>query len=253
MINLNKNEEQLAQSVMSKVSLSKDKVNLEKHVVSLSKSIVDLSKQHNIDLGEHKARVVVVLDYSGSMNRMYKDGTVQETLNRLVPFGLMFDDNGEIDVYRFEYGSKELDAMTLDNYATYVDDVIKPRYQDMGGTKYAPVLKDIKDKYFKKTIFGKVKDNSPVFVIFITDGDNSDKGDTNKIVTETAKENMFIQFIGIGNDSFAYLHKLDDLKGRECDNTGFTKFSDIRKLTDEELYSKVLEQYPDWLKEKGIM
>lgn len=252
MINLSKNEEQLAQSMKAKVNLSKDKDKLEKHIVSLSKSVVNLSKQSGIDIGEHKARVVVVLDYSGSMNRMYKDGTVQETLDRLVPFGLMFDDNGEIDVYRFEYESKELKPLTIDNYDTYVQDVIKPNWGDMGGTKYAPVLKDINSKYFKKSLFGKVKDSSPVFVIFITDGDNSDKGDTNKIVVETAKNNMFIQFIGIGNESFSYLQKLDDLSGRECDNTGFVKFSDIRKLSDDELYNKVLEQYPDWLKEKGL-
>lgn len=253
MINLVKSQEQIVNDTMCRVNLSKDKENLERHVVSLSKSIVDLSKKHGINLGEHKARVVLVLDYSGSMNKMYKDGTVQEILNRMVPFGLLFDDNGEIDVYRFEYGSKELESMTLDNYDGYVDKVIQPRYRDMGGTKYAPVLTEIRDKYFRKSFFGKVKDNSATFVIFITDGDNSDKGDTNKVVIETAKENMFIQFIGIGHEEFKYLQKLDDLKNRECDNTGFTRFEDIRNLSDDELYNRVLEQYPDWLKEKGLV
>ena len=37
MIELKKNEEELTQEVMGKISLSKDKVNLEKHVVNLSK------------------------------------------------------------------------------------------------------------------------------------------------------------------------------------------------------------------------
>lgn len=52
---------------MGKISLSKDKVNLEKHVVSLSKCVVDLSKKSGVDLGSTSAKVVVVLDYSGSM------------------------------------------------------------------------------------------------------------------------------------------------------------------------------------------
>lgn len=39
------------------------------------------------------SRVAVVLDYSGSMNQLYKDGTVQAVLERLFPLALQFDDN----------------------------------------------------------------------------------------------------------------------------------------------------------------
>ncbi len=102
MVQLRKNEEELAQEMMEKISLSKDKVNLEKHVVSLSKCVVDLSKKNGVDLGSTSAKVVVVLDYSGSMANLYSNGTVQKTINRLVPLGLTFDDNGSIDVYLFQ-------------------------------------------------------------------------------------------------------------------------------------------------------
>ena len=44
MVELKKNEEELTQEVMRKISLSKDKVNLEKHVVNLSKCVINLSK-----------------------------------------------------------------------------------------------------------------------------------------------------------------------------------------------------------------
>ena len=64
---LKKTEEQLTKEVMGKISLSKDKVKLEKHVVSLSKTVVNLSKKSGVDLGSTSAKVVVVLDYSGSM------------------------------------------------------------------------------------------------------------------------------------------------------------------------------------------
>ena len=50
----------------------------------------------------------------------------------------------------------------------------------------------------------------------------------------------------------SYLEKLDDLDGRECDNTGFVRFSNIDKVDDTELYSKVIEQFADWLKVKGF-
>ena len=45
MVNLRKNEEELAQEVMGKINLTKDKVNLEKHVVNLSKCVVNLSER----------------------------------------------------------------------------------------------------------------------------------------------------------------------------------------------------------------
>ena len=83
MIELKKNEEELTKEVMDKINLSKDKVNLEKHVVSLSKTVVDLSKRNGVDLGSTSAKVVVVLDYSGSMSNLYGNGTVQRTINRL--------------------------------------------------------------------------------------------------------------------------------------------------------------------------
>lgn len=61
---------------------------------------------------------------------------------------------------------------------------------------------------------------------------------------------MFVQFIGIGNESFDYLRSLDDMKRRKYDNTGFTAVKDMNRMSDEELYSEILRQYKDWLNSK---
>ena len=271
MINLKKNEDELAQAVLSKVNLSKSDDKIKEHVVNLSKCVVNLSKEANVDLGEVKAQVVVVVDYSGSMSQMYKDGTVQRVINRLLPLGLTFDDNGEVEVFRFADGKNyaQFESLTIENYDDYVKRFIDTGW--MGGTDYAPVLKEIKKQYIdgntkKAGLFGKLfgkKENTstltgadasvnPVFVIFITDGDNSDKKDTNVIIRELSKTNSFIQFIGVGTASMSYLEKLDDLDGRECDNTGFERFEDIESVDDYTLYNKVLMQFADWLKIKGF-
>ena len=50
------------------------------------------------------------------------------------------------------------------------------------------------------------------------------------------------------DDSFDYLRKLDDLTGRRFDNTGFISVRDMDQLIDEQLYTKLLRQYVDWLK-----
>ena len=61
---------------------------------------------------------------------------------------------------------------------------------------------------------------------------------------------MFVQFVGIGEESFSYLRKLDDLDGRECDNTGFISVKDMNKMNDNDLYTELLRQYKDWLNKK---
>ena len=270
-INLSKNEEELTNEVMKKVSLSKDKVNLEKHVINLSKTVINLSKKADVDLSALRAKVVVVLDYSGSAKPLYKDGTVQETLMRLVPLGLTFDDNGDVDVYLFQDDYRHLDGMTMENYETYVHDVIETSGYRFGGTQYAPVLNAIINgashseqvTQVKRGFFGStktvtktqtVKDdaivdgNDPTFILFITDGNNCDHGPTNKLLREVSDKNVFIQFIGIGNEKFEYLRKLDDLDGRVRDNTGFTQMASLRNVNDSELYNEVLEQFSLWLK-----
>lgn len=268
MIDLQKNEEQLTNEVMGRINLSKDKVNLEKHVVNLSKTVVNLSKKNDVDLGCTKAKVVVALDYSYSMSNLYLDGTVQETLNRLVPLGLTFDDNGSIDVYLFETGYRKFNDLTIENYENYIKEIVEKSDYRMGGTRYAGVLNDIifggkhKETIQKRGLFGFgkksvtkevhrdaiVNDDQPTFIIFITDGENEDKSKNDDVIRKASKENVFIQFIGIGNEKFKYLKKLDELDGRERDNTGFSKLEKLRDVSDEELYTSVLEQFTAWLK-----
>ena len=260
-VNLVKSEEDLTNEMMSKISSSRDKVNLEKHVVNLSKCVVDLRKKTGFDLGTVSAKVVVVLDYSGSMSSLYRNGTVQRTINKLVPLGLTFDDNGTIDVYLFSSDYRKIADLNLSNYSNYVSSVINQSGYSMGGTRYSPVLKSIIEggshkeggfMGFGGTIIkdDPIVDNygDPTFVLFITDGENADQSETNAIIRKSSNMNVFIQFIGIGNERFNYLVKLDDLSGRTRDNTGFSKMRDLDRATDNELYSNILGQFSAWLK-----
>ena len=254
-----KTEEQLTNEIMGKISLSKDKVNLEKHVVNLSKCVVDLSKKSGVNLGSARAKVVVVLDYSGSMSSLYSNGVVQKTINRLVPLGLTFDDNGTIDVYLFQNDYRKIADLNLSNYENYVNGVVKRSGYSMGGTNYAPVLRAIIEGDTYKTggflgLGGKyvtvnplVDNGDPTFILFITDGENSDRAATDDIIVRASEKNLFIQFIGIGNSTFNYLMKLDDMPARPRDNTGFSKMRDLERASDKELYTNVLEQFSKWL------
>lgn len=115
---------------------------------------------------------------------------------------------------------------------------------------YAPVLKSIIEGgtrtvggffgFGRKTIAEEpiVDNGDPTFILFITDGENSDKAEADKIIRRSSEMNVFIQFIGIGNEQFKYLMALDDMPGRKRDNTGFSKMRDLDKADDNELYTK---------------
>lgn len=246
-------EKKLTDKMMGKISLSKDKVNLEKHVVSLSKCAAGLSVKNGVDLGGLVARVVVALDYSGSMRHMYKSGVVQQTINKLLPLGLAFDDNGSVDVFLFQSDYCRMPSLDISNYETFVNNVIMTSGYRMGGTNYAPVLEAIvegeRGGFLGRKIVSEpiVNDYCPTFILFMTDGSNADPGDTSAIIKSSSEKNVFIQFIGIGNDEFKYLRKLDDLRGRARDNTGFSSMKDLVSVTDDELYANVLGQFSEWL------
>lgn len=221
------------------------KIDMSKSEESLNKVLIDMSKSSKIDMTKHESKVALAMDYSGSMDRLYYNGSVQKVITRLLPIALKFDDNGELESWLFSNGSQKLEPVNANNYSTYVDDYMLSSGMTMGGTNYAPVLKDIV-KYYRK----HKTNNIPAFVIFITDGENWDAYETDQIVRVISKFNMFVQFVGIGEESFSYLRKLDDLDGRECDNTGFISVKDMNKMNDNDLYTELLRQYKDWLNKK---
>lgn len=238
------------------------------------KSVIDLKKQSGIG-GRAKAQVVLVLDYSGSMGGLYRNGTVQDVVERILPFGLAFDDDGSVDTYIFDtHYNKITPSVTVQNLKGFVDNNITSKYS-FGGTTYSPVLKAIKEEFQTKPtgtiteekkggflggLFGKKAETVtattyepmeyPVYVIYITDGENdySDNQKTEQVITEMAEQGFFIQFIGIGNSSFSLLEGLDNMTGRRVDNTNFFKVNDIKNMSDDDLYKGLMKEFPEWMK-----
>lgn len=217
-----------------------NRVNLSK--IDLRKKTVNsicLEKKELINL---KSKVALVLDFSYSMERLYTNGTVQDIVERMFPLALQFDNDGELDLWIFENSFIRLGSINTSNITGYVDRIYK-KYS-MGGTYYEPVMEDIFKKYIKEE-----KSKLPSYVIFITDGDNSDKAETEKLIKNISSMPIFWQFIGIGKENFSFLNKLDSMNGRVIDNANFFKIEDINTISDKELYKKLLNEYPNWLKE----
>jgi hypothetical protein len=89
---------------------------------------------------------------------------------------------------------------------------------------------------------------TPLLVIFMTDGGFAPSKDIARIITNAAHKPIFWQFVGIGNSNFGMLRNLDTLPNRVVDNAGFFAVNDLAKISDEELYDRLLSEFPAWLK-----
>mgnify|MGYP000909395234 FL=1 len=235
-----------AASSAAKVSLEK-KLEKAPKLVSLAKPLgVELKKRN---LETLVARVGLVMDISGSMTARFKNGTVQEIVNKTLPLAVQFDDDGELDCWYYGTTARRMDSVNLDNYTKAVPKEWKQLMLELGGCNNEPVvLRMVLDTYRDTQL--------PVYVLFITDGGVSKKSEIQKIITEASKLPIFWQFVGVGGSGYGILEKLDSMKGRYVDNAGFFALDDFKKVSNEELYARLLEEFPKWLKairDKGMI
>ncbi len=239
--------EEVKEDTVKQEEVSIQRVSLEKRLEEKAPQLVSLAKPLKISLEKNnllnvKAQVVLLMDISGSMGRNFTSGMVQRVVNKVVPLAMEFDDNEEFDFIYF--GTKEavMPNVTLDNYKNATDNWRDARKISGGGTNLAAPIKFIEDKF---------KDSKlPVFVLCITDGATEQEGKVKKMIFENAKYPIFWQFIGVGGGrGYGILNTLDNLKGRVVDNANFFVLDDIDTIDNVELYTRILNEFPKWLKE----
>lgn len=255
-------------------------LNLQKQL-DLSKGVVlNLTKTMNFE--GQKAQVMFCIDYSGSMVRLYSSGFVQKLTERLLPLGMAFDDNGSMEVFKFSTYANKVTDCTVNNIENFVNKHIHDG--SWGGTNYAPAINAIVKEHKDNAValpsgsqssggfFGAIKraisgssnmtqSAHPTYVVFITDGENFDEDNTRKAMIEASNHGVFFQFVGLctsKNQRFRQLEELDNMSGRVLDNANFFKLTqeEAVNLSDNDLYSRLLNEYPSWLKQarqKGLI
>jgi len=246
-------EEVVSEPVQEPVVAEPVKVSLEKkmekapELVSLVKPLVFELKKKNLETTV--ARVGLVLDISGSMVPRFKNGTVQSIVNKTLPLAVQFDDDGELDFWFYGTTARKMDSVNLKNYTTAVPEDWKHLMLDLGGRNNEPiVMRMVVDEYKDTKI--------PAYVLFITDGGVNQKREIQNIMTEASHLPIFWQFVGVGGKNYGILEKLDTMTGRYVDNAGFFALDDFKKVSNEELYARLLEEFPSWLEEikkKGMI
>jgi stress response protein SCP2 len=229
----------------------------EKKPVPLNLTKIDLLKRKvTLSLEKKKvapiqARVAVVFDASGSMYSLYRKGIVQQAFERILAIASAFDDNGELDVWFFAKDFLRAPSVTARDFENYIDRTYT--LGSKGGTNNEPpVMEDVIRKYTIEEPNVRI----PTYIIFFSDGGVSQKGKIMRLITESSYKNLFWQFVGLGKANYGILEKLDDMSGRFIDNANFFALDDISKISDEELYDRLLSEFPDWIKEarsKGIL
>ncbi|GAA4019227.1 VWA domain-containing protein [Deinococcus rubellus] len=245
------------------VSLKKQtQVRLDKEIAEKAPQLLSLVKQAEVSLkkrglDEHTARVALVLDISASMSTLYRQGVVQRVAEKTLALASRFDDDGRMDVFLFGLQAHDAGDIGIEGIAGAVEQLVK-RYPLEGGTMYARAMQEVRKHYFgaakpRKTA---LMEKTPVYVIFITDGETFDKKESEAQLKEASLEPVFWKFVGVGREKFAFLQKLDDLSGRFIDNADFVQIENIDTLPDGQLYEMLLQEYDSYLtnaKRQGLL
>jgi len=260
-------------------------VRLDKQLAGQPPQMVDLVKKAGISLekkglSDHRARVALCLDISGSMNSLYKSGKVQALCERILGLAVQFDDDGQCDVFTFGTGGYEEGPLDLRNHSGWVDAMLQRRRLEPG-TNYNLAMQSLRRHYFPDGNAGPRnsprQDKLPVYVMFVTDGQTTDQQGTREQVAWSSFEPIFWQFMAIGQSSknvvpdgappppkklgfgarlaqrltgdFQFLEELDDMGGRFLDNADFFSVADPAAIPDHQLYDLMMTEYPGWLQQ----
>jgi hypothetical protein len=250
------------------MALSLDKISSQAPgLLSLAKSAshaVDLS-----GLNGQTAKVAVALDFSGSMSGVYRSGAMQRLVEKALALATQFDDDGAIDFFVFDTKAAYLGEISIGDFTGSVDRLTKGRR--MGTTNYADAFLTVRDHFGfapptppKRGFFGlgkaqptlTVPADIPVYALFLTDGAPDNKNAAIQALTEVSTAPIFWKFLSIGRQQMPFLEQLDTLTQRFVDNANYEPIGDVDAISDALLFEKMLEEFPDWLKEvrtKGLI
>lgn len=238
------------------------------------------------------AQVGAAFDVSGSAQGMYSGrgsnpSVMQGLVDRLFALGYKFDDNATLDAWTFSTGVDELEPVVESMFSNYIPKYVvqNNNINKWGGTNYTPALRAIDEHYHTepaittaatavmsaaKGLFGKMFGGTtsapatfspksakplpdPAFILFVTDGENSDTTATEAQLQEMSNKQIYIMFIGITDSSspaFAFLKRMES----KFPNVGFYNAGQVQNVSDEVLYTELLNpKFVNWYKtQRGI-
>ncbi|WP_326769062.1 VWA domain-containing protein [Streptomyces sp. NBC_01591] len=253
---LTKGEENLPVDMRKRLSLRKQQV-----LVSLSK--------HGVP--ELRARVVLVLDASGSMSGLYRRGTVAGVAERMVAVAAQLDDDGEMQAWTFATNPARLPDLAVGDLPEWLRLHVRVGQSFGFGRRKPPKglvpgqidMRTVGIQNEEQKVIAEVRAfvrdrpvPDPTLVLFFSDGGVHRNREIEQELRAAAEEPVFWQFVGLGSSRYGVLERFDTMPGRRVDNVGFFAVDDIERISDQELYDRVLSEFPSWLwaaRQAGIL
>ncbi|WP_217142194.1 VWA domain-containing protein [Streptomyces sp. AC627_RSS907] len=247
---LTKGEERLPVDMRKRLSLRKEQV-----AVSLSKH----------GAAGVTARVILVLDASGSMSFLYSKGVVADVVERMAAVAAQLDDDGEMQAWTFASNPARLPDLRLGDLPEWLR--LHVRVGEIGLFRRSrkkglhPDQVDMRavgiqneEQKVIAEVRAFVRNNpasAPTLVLFFSDGGVYRNAEIERELREAVEEPVFWQFVGLGRSDYGVLERFDTLPDRRVDNVGFFAVDDISTVPDAELYDRLLSEFPSWVTAAG--
>ncbi|MER5379145.1 VWA domain-containing protein [Streptomyces sp. NPDC002688] len=245
-----KGEDQLPVDMRKRLSLRKEQV------------AVSLRKHGAVGV---RARVILVLDASGSMSFLYSKGVVADVVERMAAVAAQLDDDGEMQAWTFASNPARLPDLAVGDLPEWLERHVrvgeltlfrrskKPRKGMLPGQvdMRAVGIQNEEQKVIAevRTYVREHPAPDPTLVLFFSDGGVYRNKEIEKELREAVDEPIFWQFVGLGRSNYGVLERFDTLPGRRVDNVGFFAVDDISHVPDPELYDRLLSEFPSWVSE----
>ncbi|MEU1691985.1 VWA domain-containing protein [Streptomyces hirsutus] len=247
---LTKGEERLPVDMRKRLSLRKEQV-----AVSLRKH----------GAAGVTARVVLVLDASGSMSFLYSKGVVADVVERMAAVAAQLDDDGEMQAWTFASNPARLPDLLLGELPEWlrlhvrVGEMSLFRRGRKKGLDPSQVdMREVGIQNEEQKVIAEVRSfvrdspaAAPTLVLFFSDGGVYRNAEIERELREAVEEPIFWQFVGLGRANYGVLERFDTLPGRRVDNVGFFAVDDIGTVPDPELYDRLLSEFPQWITAAG--
>lgn len=221
-----------------------------------------------------KAELAFDMDVSGSFEHEHEEGTTSRLIQRLVPYGMELDPDGQMDVFTFSNGKgsvHHVGTVTPEDCEGYIVRNVVDRVPGWnGGTTYSYVLERNLQHFgwlpsepesggFLSRLFGldkepEVRAKKRSIVVFVTDGENdpADHARTIKVLEDSERRGDRVYFLFVGacehDVDFGFIRSL----ARRFRNTGVVIIRDLDafvELSDEQLNAQLLgPELLGWLK-----
>lgn len=247
-VRITKGEERLPVDMRKRLSLRKQQV-----AVSLSKH----------GLTKLTARVILVLDASGSMSGLYTRGTVAAVTERMAAVAAQLDDDGEMQAWTFASNPARLPDLVIGELPEWLRLHVRVGQLSLFGRKKPPKgllpgqvdMRAVGIQNEEQKVIAEVRAfvrdypvPDPTLVLFFSDGGVYRNDEIERELREAVEEPVFWQFIGLGRSQYGVLERFDTMPDRRVDNVGFFAVDDIEKVSDPELYDRLLSEFPSWLR-----